>query len=229
MIDTPFDETNDAQEIQDLMKKRGIESFCTDLKQEFYTHTATQKRLPAKVQKIVYKTPVLFLPKSKWEIDDSRGFTSCLINGNYEDLVPLTDERKQSLYTATLSIHTNNLGIIERVEYESVMRPTSLTATKTAVRCIKYTMQYHQTTTIQHLRSIFMGLFAPYGASRMTCDSIVMYVWQATRDGHVDNPYEAMGCEGYIKYECLQPQMTEHFSAVFDFTKMYKQLIPRYE
>ncbi len=225
MCNTPFEELNIATEIAELKQKRNIDTFYVGLKKEFNIQNQHQKSLPRKVQKIAISHPVLFVPKRKWSIDNSRGFTSYCVDGVDKNVSLLTLENKECLYTAALSILTNNIGAIERIEYTSYIRGSMIPSNMRSAHCIKDIMQYHQTTTMQHLRAIFMGLFEPYGASRMTCDSILFFIMQATQTGCVHEPYAEMGCEGYIKYQRIPPLMTECFSAVFDFKRLYNQFI----
>lgn len=221
MFDSPFEELNLDDEIKDLQEKRSPNIFFKALKKEFDSQTLLQKKLPRRVQKIHYTTPILFLPKSMWRIDTSCGFTKIRVNGQEESVTLLSEEDKECLYTAELDIYTNRLGAIEKVEYVSFLKPGLLYRTKNAARCVRDIMTYHQTTTMTHLRSIYMGLFEPYGATRFTADSIIMLLLQAIRDGRVELSHREVGFDGYIQYN-LDNISGERYSALFDFHNLYK-------
>ena len=221
MFDSPFEELNLDDEVKDLQEKRSPNNFFKALKKEFDSQTSLQKKLPRRVQKIHYTTPILFLPKSMWRIDTSRGFTKIRVNGQEESVTLLSEEGKECLYTAELDIHTNRLGAIEKVEYVSFLKPGLLYRTKNAARCVGDIMTYHQTTTMTHLRSIYMGLFEPYGATRFTADAVIMLVLQATRDGHIKLSHRDVGFDGYIQYN-LNNISGERYSVLFDFRNLYK-------
>nr|DAQ94985.1 MAG TPA: hypothetical protein [Caudoviricetes sp.] len=221
MFDSPFAELNLDDEVKDLQEKRSLNVFYKAMKKEFDIHASSQKKLPRRVQKIHYTTPILFLPKSMWRIDTSRGFTKIRVNGQEESVTLLSEEGKECLYTAELDIYTNRLGVIEKVEYVSFLKPGLLYRTKNAAKCVGDIMTYHQTTTMTHLRSIYMGLFEPYGANRFTADSIIMLLLQAIRDGRVELSHCEFGLDGYIQYN-LDNISGERYSALFDFRNLYK-------
>lgn len=221
MFDSPFEELNLDDEVKDLQEKRSPNVFYKAMEKEFDIHASSQKKLPRRVQKIHYTTPILFLPKSMWKIDTSRGFTKIRVNGQEKSVTLLSEEGKECLYTAELDIHTNKLGAIEKVEYISFLKPGLLYRTKNSTRCVRDIMTYHQTATMTHLRSIYMGLFEPYGATRFTADSIIMMLMQALRDGSIEFSYQDFGYDGYLRYD-IDSINGETFSALFDFRSLYK-------
>lgn len=221
MLDSPFEELNLDDEVEGLREKRNPNIFFKAMKKEFDILTSSQKKLPSRVQKIHYTTPILFLPKSMWRIDTSRGFTIIHVNGKEKSATLLSEEGKECLYAAELDVYTNRFGAIEKVEYVSFLKPGLLYRTKNAAKCVGDIMAYHQTTTMTHLRSIYMGLFEPYGATRFTADGVITVLLQATRYGHVEFSHSDVGFDGYIRYN-LDNISGERYSALFDFRYLYK-------
>lgn len=224
MSETPFEELDYDEEVRELKEKRGLNAFYQAMQMEFYTHSAKQKKLPRRVQKIHYLVPIPFLPKRLWRIDTSRGFTRIRVDGEEQKVAPFRKDGKECLYLAELDIRTNKIGAIETVEYVSYLQRGLLLRNMKTARRAGDIIKYHQTTTMTHLRSIYMGLFEPFGATKLTADGIIMMLMQALRDGSIEFSYQDFGYDGYLRYD-IDSINGETFSALFDFRNLYNSVL----